>query len=125
VNDIPSLVKSKVADDIIIYRTIHTNNDCLILQEDLSSLIQWSKVWLMSFNPTKCIHLKVSNKQCPSYIKYYIDQHKIEQSTHATYLGVTIDEHLKWTNHVDRIVAKANATIRFLKGNFSFCKQTV
>ena len=53
--------------------------------------------------------LEDSNKQCPpSVIKYYIDQHQIEQSTHATYVEVTIDEHLKWTNHVDRIVAKAN-----------------
>ena len=79
----------------------------------------------MSFNPTKCIHLKVSNKQCPSDIKYYIDQHQIEQSTHATYLGITIDKHLKWTNHVDRIVANANSTIGILKRNFSSCNQIV
>ena len=90
VNDIPSLVKSKIrlyADDILIYRTIQSNNDCPILREDLNSLVQWSKVWLMSFNPTKCVHLKISNKQCPSDIKYYIDQHQIEQSTHATYIS--------------------------------------
>ena len=128
VNDIPSIVKSKVrlyADDILLYRTIHTYNDCLILQEDLNSLIEWSNVWLMSFNPTKCVHLKISNKQYPSDIKYYINQHQIERSTHATYLGVTIDEHLKWTDHVDKIVAKANATIGFLKRNFSSCNLTV
>jgi len=78
----------------------------IMIREDLNSLVEWSIVWLMSFDPTKCVHLKISNKQC---IKYYINQHQIEQSTHATYLGVTIDEHLKWTNHVDKIVAKANA----------------
>jgi len=65
----------------------------------------------MSFNPTKCVHLKISNKQCPSDIKYYIGQHQIEQSTHVIYLGVRIDEHLKWNKNVDKIVPKANATI--------------
>ena len=79
----------------------------------------------MSFNPTKCVHLKVSNKQCPSDTRYNIDQHQIEQSTHAAYLRVTIDEHLKWTNYVDRKVAKANATIGFLKRNFSSCNLKV
>jgi len=49
-----------------------------------------------------------------------------EQSTRATYLEVTIDEHLaKWTNHVDKIVAKANVTISFLKRYFSSCNLTV
>ena len=102
-NDIPSIVKSKVrlyADDILLYRTIHTCSDCLILQEDLNSLVEWSNIWLMSFNPTKCVH--ISNKQRPSDIKYYIDQQQIEQSTHATYLGVTIDKRLKCTNHGEK-----------------------
>ena len=59
VNDIPSTVKSKIrlyVDDILLYRTIHTNEDRLALQEDLSALIQWSDFWLMSFNPSKCAH---------------------------------------------------------------------
>jgi len=42
-NDIPSTVKSKIrlyADDILLYRTIHTDEDRLALQEDLNALIQ-------------------------------------------------------------------------------------
>jgi len=49
----------------------------------------------------------------------YISQQQIEQLPQATYLSVTIDEHLKWTNHVDKIVAKANPTISFLQRNLS------
>jgi len=72
VNDISSTVKSKVklyAANILLNRTIHTDQDHLILQEDLNILVQWSNIWLMSFNPTKCVHLKISNKQCPSNTK--------------------------------------------------------
>ena len=114
VNDIPSTVKSKIrlyADDILLYRTIHTDEDRLALQEDLNALIQWSDLWLMSFNPSECVHLKISNRHHLLATKYYIGQRQIDQSPQATYLDVTIDEHLKWTNHVDKIVAKANSTI--------------
>ena len=100
VNDISSIVKSKVklyAANILLNRTIHTDQDHLILQEDLNILVQWSNIWLVSFNPTKCVHLKISNKQYPSNTKYFIKQCQIEQSTHATYLGVTIDDHPKLT----------------------------
>ena len=45
------------ADDILLYRTIHTDEDRLALHEDLNALIQWSDLWLMSFNPSKCAHL--------------------------------------------------------------------
>jgi len=116
----------KISGRSLLWTTIVVHdNDCLLLQEDLSSLVQWSNTWPMSFNPTKSVHLKISNKQCPSDIKYYIGQHQIEQSTHATYLRVTIDKHFKWNKHVDKIVAKANATIGFLKRNFSSCNLTV
>ena len=118
-NDIPSTVKSKVWLYTDEYRTIHTDEDRLALQKDLNALMQCSNHWLMSCNPSKCVHLKISNRHYCSATKCYIGQHLIEQSSHITYLGVTIDEHLKWTNHVDRVVVKANATIGFFKRNLS------
>ena len=81
VNDIPSTVKSKIrlyADDISLYRTIHTDEDRLALQEDLNALIEWSDLWLMSFNPSKCVHLKISNKHHLLATKYYINQQQID-----------------------------------------------
>ena len=35
--------------------------------------------WFMSFNPSKCVHLKISNRHHLLAIKYYIGQQKIEQ----------------------------------------------
>ena len=73
--------------------------------------------WIIKHSLTNRHHLLAT--------KYYIGQQQIDQSPQATYLGVTIDEHLKWTNHVDKIVAKANSTIGFLRRNLSSCNPSV
>ena len=43
INDLPDNIRSSVrlfADDCVLYRNIHSLQDCLILQEDLTSLGQ-------------------------------------------------------------------------------------
>jgi len=128
VNDIQSTVKSKIrlyVDDILLYRAIHTDEDRLALQEDLNSLIRWSDLWLMLFNPTKYVHLKISNRHHLLATKYYIGQQQIDQLPQATYLGLTVGKHLKWTNHVDKIVVKSKSTIGFLRRNLSSCNTSV
>jgi len=57
VNELPSLVSSQLltfVDDIKLYRTIRSFEDCLILQNDMNILHDWSKHWLLSFNISKC-----------------------------------------------------------------------
>jgi hypothetical protein len=41
------------ADDCLLYRTIKTTDDAESLQNNLDTLQQWEKDWLMSFNPEK------------------------------------------------------------------------
>ena len=48
INDLPENIKSSVrllADDCVLYRIIHSLQDCLILQEDLDSLALWETDW--------------------------------------------------------------------------------
>ena len=50
INDLPDNIKSSVrlfADDCVLYRNIHSLQDCLILQEDLDSLALWEADWHM------------------------------------------------------------------------------
>ena len=57
INDLPDCVKSQVrlfADDCLLYRTIKSQKDHLILQNDLSELDKWAKSWGMRFNAKKC-----------------------------------------------------------------------
>ena len=41
------------ADDVLLYSAIHSEADCICLQENLNLLYQWSVIWLMYFNPVK------------------------------------------------------------------------
>ena len=48
INDLPENVSSKVrlyADDVLIHNTIHSKEDCLMLQEDINSLQLWANKW--------------------------------------------------------------------------------
>ena len=130
VNDLANLVNSRVrlyAADIfkLLYRTINTSDDNKLLQDDLDTLLNWSKTWKMSFNPSKCIHLKIINKHFPMQTSYYLDEYIIQQSQSATYLGVKIDQRLKWSEHISSTISKANAANAFLKHNLSGCSSKV
>ena len=110
INDLPTNVRCKIklyADDVLLYTTIRTVDDCHKLQADLYSLEQWAKKWNMLFNPAKCEFLRVSNKCNPILIHYYIQGQEIKHSTSAQYLGITIDEHLTWNDHVKTVTSKA------------------
>ena len=50
INDLPDSIRSSVSmftDDCVLYSNIHSIQDCLILQEDLTSLRQWEADWHM------------------------------------------------------------------------------
>ena len=52
INDLPTCVSSDIrlfADDCLLYRTIHSQQDAVILQEDLNMLQQWEAKWLYVF----------------------------------------------------------------------------
>ena len=64
VNDLPDTVTATAkmfADDTKVYRRIQTRSDCQELQNDLNRLAAWSKQWLLNFNATKCVALRIRN----------------------------------------------------------------
>ena len=69
VNDVNEVVLSEgsklilYADDIVLYRTIHTEQDYTALQHDVNSLGVWSLRNHLSFNPAKCKSMVLSRKK--------------------------------------------------------------
>jgi hypothetical protein len=75
INDLLSNVNATgrlFADDCLLYRTIKTTNDEVSLQNNLDTLQQWEKDWLMSFNPDKCEVIRITNKKMIIDAKYTI-----------------------------------------------------
>ena len=81
IKDLPENVSSEVrlyADDVLIYNTIHSKEDCLMLQEDLNSLQLWANKWQMMFNPDKCELIRITNTKLPMLYDYNILEKKIK-----------------------------------------------
>ena len=75
INDLPVCVNNEVklyADDVLLYSYIHSESDCLALQQDLDKLTEWAHTWLMEFNIKKCEYLRITNKRNPIIHSYYL-----------------------------------------------------
>ena len=124
VNDIPQLVTSKIrlyADDILLYNTIKSKEDCIPLQNDINKLATWSKQWQLLFNHEKCEHLRITNKLLPIISSYSISGDNIKEANSIKYLGVTINSKLNWSEHIAKITSKASSVLGFLQRNLKKC----
>ena len=68
INDLPGQVKICVrlfADDTAMYLAITSLSYSEILQQDLTNLEHWEKLWDMNFNPSKCQVIHVIRLKTP------------------------------------------------------------
>ena len=130
INDITECVSSGTkmrlfADDCIIYRTIKSIHDQIILQRGLDRLKQWADKWGMRFNPSKCQVMRISRSKTPHEKYYLLCNQILEQVSKAKYLGVLISDDLKWSPHVDYISGKASKVLGLLQRNLHHCPQEI
>ena len=112
------------ADDVLLYNTIHSQEDCHNLQQDLNLLEEWATKWKMSFNLQKCEFLRITNNKYPIFSQYLIQNEIIREVTYVKYLGMTIDQNLKWSENVKQITNKANGVHGFLRRNLYSCSMS-
>ena len=124
INDLDSGIRSSVrlfADDCLIYRTIYSPLDHLILQEDLSNLSLWANKWQMKFNIDKCSILQMSNRQHKSSFEYSMLGSSLKTVEQHIYLGVQLHHKMSWHPHVNYICSKTNRLLGFLQRNLQSC----
>ena len=120
INDLPQCVKSRTrlfADDCVIYREVKSVRDCGALQNDLIQLEKWENTWGMSFHPEKCSILRITRSRSPVNFNYQLKGHTLKTENSVKYLGVELVSNLSWSNHINKIVKKANSTLGFLRRN--------
>ena len=89
-NDLPNSVKAMAkmfGDNTKLYSNISTLADCEALQDDLNKLAVWAKIWLLNFNATKCVVLKI--RQSLNYA-YTSNGEILEVVKEQKDLGITI-----------------------------------
>ena len=120
INDLPSLLRNKVllfADDTKIYSSISRANPISSLQDDINACIEWSVMWQLPFNISKCKILHIGQFN-PRYC-YKMDGMDIVKVNEEKDLGVLIDCNLKFHSQCSAVVNKANRLLGLIKQTFS------
>ena len=110
-------------------KEIVTENDALSLQEDLNKIQEWSKMWGMNFNTTKCFIMTVTNKRQPIINTYHMNNmlpvQCLIRKDEIKYLGVHIDNRLSFRKHIQEKCRSANKILNMLRRNIYFAPRVV
>ena len=98
------------ADDILLYKPIHSVTDYQQYQSDINTVSIWLKHRHLSINPAKCKYMVVTRKRfslVQTFPPILIESTPIDQVSEMKYLGVTITSDLSWSKHISKISSKA------------------
>ena len=120
INDLSDNTRCSVrlfADNCVLYRNLHSLQDYLILQEDITSLGQWEADYLMKFYVAKYHSMRVTRHQHHKQVllDYSLHNQTLENVQLANYLGITITNSMDWGQHVSEISSKATKTHQHLR----------
>ena len=124
INDISNNLTSHIrlfADDCIIYRTISSPEDSLLLKEDLDRIFNWTTCWQMQFNVQKCIVLQCTLSHSLEISNYVINGHILELKHQHTFLGLIVNETMQWSPQINNVAVKTSEVLNFMKCNLSNC----
>lgn len=105
------------ADDLKIFRSISSLLDCVALQHDIDILSEWCNNNGMHVNVKKCKVISFSRVQSPISFDYALNGSPLEQVEWIKDLGVIFDKKLTFAKHISTTIAKAFATLGFIKRN--------
>jgi hypothetical protein len=100
---------SLFADDTTVIRPIDSDPILCILSanNDLSSVLTWSDVWRITFNPSKTVYLRVSLKlNKPVLDPLFMDGVQIPEVETHTNLGIILSSRMNWQAHINGILSK-------------------
>ena len=121
------------ADDSKLIGIIKNSQDKVILQNDLDLLNNWSQKWKLHFNVNKCKVMEVYTNKPSSQLSSKNEltmcdtnnvRTALESLTSERDLGVILNRKLKWNDHIENAVLKANNALGMLRKSFKYwnCK---
>ena len=114
INDVLDIFQSPVncklyADDVKLYTELKTSADESYFQGCLDLLYLWSVTWQLAISSKKCCIATVG-KPDDSWGKpqHCLGAEQISVSDTVSDLGVTVDPHLSFSQHIEKITCKAH-----------------
>ena len=101
------------ADDTKIWREIHTESDCAVLQNDIDTLFKWSIKNKMKFHPDKCKVIQIYENEplCTKVLpiakfRYYLNNDILDYTECEKDLRVLVNKNFKWDDHQLKVLNK-------------------
>ena len=112
INDIVNEVGSNIrlfADDTSLYLIVDKPETAAnLMNADLNKIHEWSKQWLVNFNPSKTEELIISRKTVPpAHPPLYMDNTQIKNVDNHKHLGLILNKSCSWHVHIEEISSKA------------------
>ena len=85
----------------------------IVINHDLHELGDWSKRWLMSFNPDKTEIMLFKNVE--NSTDFYFYGKLIPLTLDNKHLGITFSEEAKWNKHVENLIKSFSKHICVLR----------
>ena len=109
----------------VLYKVIKSTEDHDHLQQDLNTLVEWTKQWQMTLNPAKCVALSCTQSLSPSLATYSINNILLQSVEQHKYLGVLLHNSMSWSKHIQEVINKATKTLNFVKRTLYQCESSV
>ena len=125
VNDLPEETNSiaqMFADDTKLYRTIKDQCDQKQLQKDIDALATWARTWKLEFNASKCkiLHIGNNNLNYNYTMEDGNSRRLLEPTILEKDLGTFVDPDLKFSQHIETQVNKANKILGMIRRTFEY-----
>lgn len=118
INDLPQTVKTAqclmFADDLKLYLSIGSKDDCKALQTDINNVVKWGEMNHLEFNSSKCKVISFTRSQSPVHYNYLMSGVSLERVTEIRDLGVTLDVELTFNQHIVEVCNKAFKSLGFV-----------
>lgn len=123
INDLPNILNfcsvQMYADDVQLCLSSKLENvsTCIAhLNDDLTRIHQWASANGLCLNPSKskCIFLSRNGKKIPDNALLMLNNTKIDFVSSSSNLGVTFNEKLSWSNHINKTTGKVHGMLRNL-----------
>ena len=109
------------ADDTKLFRGIYNPSDCVLLQEDINNISEWSDNSLLKFHPDKMAAMRISIKGLESGKPQYVMKNKdLKVSDEEKDLGIIIDSKLSFEKHMQTKINKANSIMGVIRRTIEY-----
>ena len=109
------------ADDTKVYAAVDKRSHQESLQQDLLKLSEWSRIWLLEFSIQKCKLVQCGNVKYDFEYKLKDKDGNLQalpKDTKEKDLGIWFQNNLKFDEHINYIVNRANRLVGLIKRTF-------